>query len=184
MHYPTLNSERLVLRPPHPEDARPIEQYVSATSVNGCLIERPHPFPKGGALNWIEAQAKGVAGLNLAITHDNTFVGVIGIKASSEKTLGVFAPTIGYWLAPPFWGKGFMQEAARRLLDWYMPHEPTEKMCAAAFEDNERSLSVLSKLGFREVDRNLAFSPARGHEVPQIKMELTAERYREHGAFH
>ena len=122
-------------------------------------------------------QAMGVAGFNLAITLDDTLIGVIGFKASSERDIGIFAPTIGYWLAPPLWGKGIMQEAARRLLDWYLPKEPTERICAAAYEDNKPSLKILSNLGFREVARCETFSQVRGEQVSQIEMELTAERY-------
>lgn len=184
MRIPDLKSERLVLRTPRPQDAPTIEQFIAQETVSRNLSRVPFPYPAGGALEWIGQQAKGVAGLHLAITLEDAVIGVVGLKPSSARELGQFAPSIGYWLAPPFWGKGFMQEAARRLLDWYLPLEPTERVSAAAFEDNEPSLKVLSSLGFTEVGRGVAYSPARRMEVPQIEMELTADRYLSQSALH
>ncbi|SNY90688.1 Protein N-acetyltransferase, RimJ/RimL family [Cohaesibacter sp. ES.047] len=177
MRSPILRSKRLVLRMPQPQDAPALEHYLSAYEVSSYLTEVPHPYPTGSAVDWIERQHKGISGLNLVITLDSRLIGGIGLKPSSQRELGLFAPSIGYWLAPPFWGKGFMQEAARRLLDWYMPLEPTERISAAAYEDNKRSLKVLSGLGFCEVGRGVVYSPVRGIEVPRIEMELTADIY-------
>jgi [ribosomal protein S5]-alanine N-acetyltransferase len=177
MRMPQLKSERLLLRSLTMQDADVIESICACHDVSKNLERIPYPYPKGNARTWLERQSKGVDGINLGISHQDRLVGIIGIKPSTERANGDFVPSIGYWLAPSFWGKGFMQEAARRLLDWYMPHEPTERMRSAVFEDNPRSLQVLSKLGFREIGRSTGNSLAREGHVPQIDLELTTERY-------
>jgi RimJ/RimL family protein N-acetyltransferase len=177
MQFPALVSERLVLRSLRASDAPDLSTYCQDIEVTKYLAVVPHPYTEEDAQSWIASQDKGIAGINLGITHDDKLIGVVGIKASSERDVGIFAPTIGYWLAPTFWGKGFMQEAVRRLLDWYLPLEPTEKMCAAAFEDNPRSINLLKTLGFEEVRRGTGYSTARGESVPEVIMELTSERF-------
>ncbi len=136
MRRPSLHSKRLLLRPLHKSDAPSIEAICSQRTVSETLAAVPYPYPQGGAHDWLEREAKGLAGINMAIAHKGDLIGVIGIKPSSERTIGDFVPSIGYWLDRPFWGKGYMQEAVSRLLDWYLPHEPTERIRAAVFEDN------------------------------------------------
>ena len=176
---PHLESERLLLRPIETSDAPAIEAICSQRAVSENLARVPYPYPKDGASDWLRRDAKGLAGINLAITHAGQMVGLIGIKPSSERSVGDFVPSIGYWLDQPFWGKGYMKEAVSRLLDWYLPHEPTERIRASVFEDNPRSLGVLQKLGFCEIGRNEGYSIARGTHTPQINLELTAKRYKE-----
>ncbi|WP_090074663.1 GNAT family N-acetyltransferase [Cohaesibacter marisflavi] len=181
MRIPDLASDRLVLRPLRPSDAPDLAKYCQDIEVSKYLAVVPHPYPENAANDWLEKQDKGVAGINMAITRNDALMGVVGIKASTERDVGIFAPTIGYWLATAYWGKGFMQEAVRRLLDWYLPLEPTEKMCAAAFEDNPRSINLLRNLGFEEVRRDTGYSVARGEKVPEIIMQLTSERFQQMG---
>lgn len=177
MRMPSLKSNRLLLRPLAIKDASAIEAICSCYEVSKNLARVPYPYPVGDAKSWLARQAKGIAGMNMAISHQDQLIGIVSIKPSTERTNGDFVPSIGYWLAPSFWGKGFMQEAASRLLDWYMPLEPTERMRSAVFEDNPRSLQVLSKLGFREIGRSTSYCKARGETLSQIDLELTAERY-------
>nr|WP_319391567.1 GNAT family N-acetyltransferase [uncultured Cohaesibacter sp.] len=179
MKIPALKSNRLLLRALQPEDAPAIEAQFSEPMANPGLARALHPDGKGHAAAWISAQATGTRGIALAITEGDRFLGTIGLEPSTIRSIGIFAPTIGYWLGAPFWGKGFMQEAVRCLLDWYLPFEPTERIGTSVFEANTRSLKVLEKLGFREVGRGSTYSQLLGKELPDIKLELTAQRYYE-----
>lgn len=179
MRRPSLQSERLLLRPLDKSDAPTIETICGKREVSENLARIPYPYPKGGAKEWLDQESKGLFGINLAITHKDDLIGLVGIKASTERSVGDFVPSIGYWLDRPFWGKGYMKEAVSRLLDWYMPFEPTERMRASVFEDNPASLKVLQKLGFCEIGRDEGYSAARGTHTRQINLELTAHRYKE-----
>lgn len=179
MRIPSLKSERLVLRALDPRDAEAIEAICSKAEISKNLARIPYPYPKGAAQDWLAQQSKGLSGINLGITRDDKLIGLIGIKASTERSIDDFVPAIGYWLDSPFWGKGYMKEAIARLLAWYMPLEPTERLRASVFKDNPGSLKVLSKLGFSEIGHGQGFSAARGTEVAQINLELTTQRYYE-----
>ncbi|WP_319533727.1 GNAT family N-acetyltransferase [uncultured Cohaesibacter sp.] len=177
MQIPSLESERLLLRPLQHEDAEFMETMCGDFAVSKYLERVPYPYPKGGAQTFIDRQAKGFDGITYAISGEESFMGMLNIRASTERAVGAFAPSIGYWLGEAFWGKGYMQEAIARLLNWYMPLEPTERIRSSVFEDNPRSLNLLSKLGFTEVGRGRSYSLARGAEVIDIELELTADRY-------
>lgn len=179
MQLPTLSSDRLILRPLHLEDAPAIETACNNAAVTKHLGRVPYPYPKGAARTFISRCQQGLEGVHYAITHKDHFAGVIGVAASTQRLHQAFAPSIGYWLDAPFWGKGYMSEAVTRFLNWYMPLEPTETVRSAVNEDNPRSLAILSQLGFSEIGRNRIYSKTLGHEVNQIELELTANRYYE-----
>ena len=177
MKLPVLKSNRLLLRPPVSGDAPAMIAVCCQLEVSQNLARVPHPYPADSSSGWIERQAKGLAGISYALTLDDRFIGIATIKPSSERNVGDFVPSIGYWLDPAFWGKGYMTEALTALLDWYMPLEPTERMRASVFEDNPGSRAVLQKLGFTEIGRGIGYSLARDAKAPEINLELTAQHY-------
>ncbi|MCV6546493.1 MAG: GNAT family N-acetyltransferase [Cohaesibacter sp.] len=179
MLLPSLNSDRLLLRPLHDEDAPTIQIACSNQNVTRYLGRVPYPYHQKDAEAFIARCKKGLEGIHYAITHKDRLIGIIGMAPSTERLQQDFVPSIGYWLDQSFWGKGYMSEAVARFLDWYMPLEPTERVRSAVFEDNPRSLSILSRIGFTEISRGRAFSPARSQDVAQIELELTASRYYE-----
>ena len=57
---------------------------------------------------------------------------------------------LGYWIAEPFWGKGYVEEACRGVLAFAFAEYSPERMQARVIEGNDPSARVLEKLGFRE----------------------------------
>ncbi len=55
---PTLQTDRLLLRPLRPEDAADVQRLAGAIEVaqNTCSI--PHPYPDGAAEAWIGTHQK------------------------------------------------------------------------------------------------------------------------------
>ena len=56
---------------------------------------------------------------------------------------------LGYWLAEPFWGKGYTVEACRAVLNFAFAEYVPERMQARVIDGNTASERVLTKLGFR-----------------------------------
>ncbi|HWH67903.1 MAG TPA: GNAT family protein, partial [Candidatus Sulfotelmatobacter sp.] len=56
----------------------------------------------------------------------------------------------GYWLGEPFWGRGIMTTAARRMVDYIFTHFDIVRIHAGIFEWNGASMRVLEKAGFRK----------------------------------
>lgn len=58
--------------------------------------------------------------------------------------------SLGYWLAPPYWGKRVGSEAARAVVDHGFNSLGVVKFEAEVFTDNPRSAALLESIGFVE----------------------------------
>ena len=66
-----LKTERLTLRPLHPDDAEALHRLVNDWEVTRTLAEIPYPYPRALADEWIESTAQQFAdgtAYHLAIT--------------------------------------------------------------------------------------------------------------------
>src|SRR4051794_40358591 len=66
-----LTTERLTLRPLHPNDAEALHRLVNDWEVTRTLAELPYPYPRELADEWIDATIRRIAegtGYHLAIT--------------------------------------------------------------------------------------------------------------------
>ncbi|KAI9836888.1 MAG: hypothetical protein M1819_001053 [Sarea resinae] len=88
------------------------------------------------------------------IAEDNDKMKVIGILAAP------MIPHVGFCLHTDYWGKGYATEALRAFLPYYFRQVPSAQaeggfdfMEAQTYPDNEKSMNVLQKVGFRFVER-------------------------------
>jgi ribosomal-protein-alanine N-acetyltransferase len=56
---------------------------------------------------------------------------------------------LGYWLAPPLWGKGLMSEAALSATKWGFETLGLHKITIGCVEGNVASQKIIERLGFR-----------------------------------
>ena len=106
---PAIETGRLLLRPPRPEDAAAIALYLNDFAVAGNLARVPFPYRLSDARAWLRSQQREPepqeTGFAIELAGAG-YVGHIGYQA------GGAGPVIGYWLGRPFWGRGVMSEAA------------------------------------------------------------------------
>ncbi|CAA9511419.1 MAG: 50S ribosomal protein acetyltransferase, partial [uncultured Sphingomonadaceae bacterium] len=55
----------------------------------------------------------------------------------------------GYWIARPFWGRGYATEAGKAVIEAARHSLRIKKLSAGHFLDNPASGRVLEKIGFR-----------------------------------
>ena len=105
---PVIETERLVLRPPAIEDTPAIAHLIGDFEVSKWLTVVPHPYTLADAEEFVHK----IAGpWDRVITHKGEVIGVVGIGDS-----------LGYWLGRPFWGHGYMSEAAGALVGAWFTH--------------------------------------------------------------
>lgn len=151
-----LNSDRLLIRPPHPDDWRPWAELRSRS--------RDHlvPFEPEWAENSLTEslfsrrlaqQAKGWRdGLScsfLIFLQDGGPV-IGGINLNNICRGAAQYASLGYWLGQEFQGHGYMFEAARRILHFGYEDIRLHRVNAAAIPHNGRSIKMLRRLGFQE----------------------------------
>ena len=158
----TLESERLILRPPGPRDIQNITVWLSDYDVARMTARAPHPYSEE------DAEAFVVSGepnrFVIARKRDGLFLGVVGLHAGDE---------FGYWLGKPFWGFGYATEAAHRLVLYAFEALGRDTVHAGWFYDNPASGHVLAKLGARHNGSHMRDCRARGMAVLCHDMLLT-----------
>ena len=105
----TLHTRRLVLRQPRPDDAPRIVKFLNNFAVSGKLSRVPYPYKLSDAEwwlgNWRADKPVGETGFTIDLPGEG-LIGHCGFHPDLPGTV------IGYWLAEPFWNRGFMSEAA------------------------------------------------------------------------
>jgi RimJ/RimL family protein N-acetyltransferase len=147
---PTLTTERLVLRPLAPDDAPAVQALIAEREIAANTLTIPHPYPEGGAAEWIEKHAGEFArgaGVVFAVTlrGDGTLVGVIGLDLVAEHQRA----EMGYWVGKPYWGNGYATEAARALLRHAFRDLGLRKVNAHHMTRNPASGAVMRKMGMK-----------------------------------
>lgn len=139
-------TERLLLRPGWAEDALPLRDAIAHEEVAFKLARLPWPYTLGDAqwfLNLPRAEGQ-VEFLILKRTRgEPKIIGGIGISSEVED-----APELGYWITPSEWGKGYVTEAGRAVMDIARRTLRLPRLVSGHFVDNPASGKVLRKLGF------------------------------------
>ena len=106
----------------------------------------PHPYAEADAERWfsfLESMAEPTA---WAIEVDGQAAGGIGVTLG-EGTF-VKSAEFGYWLGEPYWGRGIMTEAAKRVVPYAMSRFGLVRLESPVFEWNPASMRVLEQCGF------------------------------------
>lgn len=77
---------------------------------------------------------------------------------------------VTYWIDRAYWGRGIATAALRELL----AQVPERPLYARAAADNEGSLRVLQKCGFRVTAQASGYANARGAEIEEFVLTLDA----------
>lgn len=165
-----LVTRRLTLRPPTWLDAEDIAAGLSNWNVARMLGPVPYPYFSADALEWIDGPAAATDDLVYTI-HRERLIGVVSLHGVG----GV--PKLGYWLAEPWHGHGYMTEAAAALISHAFATRPLPAIVSSVFVDNPASLRVQQKLGFETTGLTEIYSRPRGAAVQGLTTRLTAEAW-------
>jgi ribosomal-protein-alanine N-acetyltransferase len=149
---PDGTTERLILRPLALEDAPQIQAIFPNWEIVRYLRKVvPWPYPPDGARQFLEQVAlpqmeRGEAwhwSLRLKIAPDQT-IGSISLKSHDGENRG-------FWLAPPFHGRGLMSEACIWVNDFWFETLRFPVLRVAKAAGNVASRRVSEKQGMRLV---------------------------------
>jgi RimJ/RimL family protein N-acetyltransferase len=164
-------TKRLVLRAPIRGDVPDLVRLADNKTIASRLARLPSPYTRADAIGFIEIIAQRGDERPYAITLDERLIGIIGLSFVAGQP-----PELGYWLGEPHWGKGYMTEAGRALIEAAHKTGGFELIAARALTENTGSLNVLEKLGFKRVGKGKAqMGPASGK--PTVVFELRRPRW-------
>ena len=178
MKRPILRTNRLILRPPVPEDASAIQQYVSDRRIADTTALIPHPYPDGGALEWIRRsevtlrEGRGVD-FTILLRDSNELVGVVGLIDRDVES------SIGYWIAVPHWGNGYATEAVHRVIRHAFNARRIPSLHAYHFAHNPASGRVMHKAGLLYEGVEPLGSSREGVRYDRVCYGITAKQWRD-----
>lgn len=143
---PVLETKRLRLRPPNPNDLQNIYRLGSNPAVMKYIS-------KGKTQSFEEAKAdleKRISFSNdklgywiLEDKEQRQFIGWLALKPLDNSN----EIEIGYRFLEEMWGKGFATEGSKRLLKYAFNELHLKQVVAIAIEENRASTRVMEKLG-------------------------------------
>jgi RimJ/RimL family protein N-acetyltransferase len=161
---------RLVLRPGFPEDAPALAMAISDRAVVRNLAVVPWPYTLRDAEAFLACPRDPILPSLLIFERTNGAPNLVGSCGLGRRPSG--AVEMGYWIARPYWGRGYATEACVALID-IARTLGLASLEGSHFLDNPASARVLEKLGFEPTGLVAPrISCARGQEVAARLMRL------------
>ena len=165
-----LQTSRLLLRPWEDSDAASLYEYARDPEVGSAAGWSVHRS-EAESLNIIRTVLRGPESYALCLKPEGRAIGALALKQgdSTDLTDRVDECELGYWVGKPYWGQGFIPEAARELLRHAFEDLGMRRVWCAYYEGNDKSKRVQEKLGFRyqwtteNVDVPLLHEKRTGH---------------------
>jgi len=145
---PTIETDRLLLRPFTLADAPDVQRLASERDIASTTLNIPHPYEDGMAEQWIEAHEeryeKGeLANFAVVLRSDDSLIGSIGLSINQQHA----DAELGYWIGKPYWNRGYCTEAAEAVVRYGFEVLGLKRICACHFKRNPASERVLRKIG-------------------------------------
>jgi len=158
MSIPSLETERLILRPHRADDLADCAAMWADPIVVRYISGRPATVEEtwGGMLKYAGHWAlMGWGYWAIVEKASGAFAGDLGfedLKREIDPPL-TGTPELGWALAPRFHGKGYATEAARAAIAWADSFFGNRETACIIHPDNRPSIRVAEKLAYHEVAR-------------------------------
>ena len=164
-----LHTERLTLRPFAMTDVEALHAVYSDPRAMKYWSTLPHAdveVTKDMVARTMAADPAKT--LELAIEREGQVIGKVGLWEM---------PEIGYILHPDHWGRGYASEAAQAVIRHGFDVLNLPKVTADVDPDNEVSLKMLAKLGFKETGREKNTIEIGGKWFDSVYLAVTPEGF-------
>ena len=173
-----LETDRLLLRPPLPEDLDPLAQFNGDPEVmrfigDGSVRDREQTAAglERATRDWAE---HGYGMFSLVVKDTGNYVGWVTLTEPAFLPEILPAVEIGWRLGQMHWGHGYATEGALATLHFGLIDCDLDRVVSIRHRANEASKRVMDKIGLRFSHDTVV--PATGQEV--AVHELTRAEYR------
>ena len=150
-HFPTLQTERLMLRQLTTEDLEFVYQHFRDPQVTQYLMDEPpvadHAQARAIIDFFAEPEGKSHNRWGLVRKADQRLIGTIGYH-HWEKSY--FRAEVGYDMSPDCWGHGYMTEALREVIRHGFEGMGLNRIDALIYVGNDASIRLAQRMGFRQ----------------------------------
>lgn len=157
-----VTTERVKFRTASVADASVIVSMMTA-GISKWVASWPYPLSLHQAQTILKTVGKDVeAGQCHAFIASKAEIGTdIGWLKIAKSDFGTSSWEIGYWIAEDHQGCGFAKDITRFALRFCFEELGAGQVMAGAQVENEISLNLLKKMGFRYSHYQEVFAPAR-----------------------
>ena len=179
--YPTLRTERLILRAFTLEDSPEVQRLAGAREVAEMVYPIAHPYPDGAAEEWIathrpDFRAGEALTFAIARREDEALCGAIELRIDTQNANA----GLGYWLGVPYWGRGYATEAAEEIVRHGFKELDLHRIHAGHIARNPASGRVLEKIGMSYEGRRREHLRKLGRFEDHMEYGLLARDWRAH----
>ena len=149
----TLETERLILRKYSERDLpeyfkllsnKQNMYYLDDITVN--TLEEARESLK----NTIKINETGKARrFCIILKENNKLIGGIGYEVAADTPLGKIADPMGWFIMPEFQNKGYVTEAATKVLEFAFSQDNCFRIATGCYADNKPTQKVMAKVGFK-----------------------------------
>lgn len=178
--FPELRTARLVLDRPTFRDIPAITVYAGNARIAETTLSIPHPYNEDDAESWIKGALEGYEdGTQLVFfirtKTDMAFIGGIELTINPRFERA----EMGYWIAEPYWNRGFATEAVAAVLKYGFGTLGLNKIYATHFLGNPASGRVMTKNGMIREGEWKAHVKKGGTFLSLVQYRLTKNEYGE-----
>jgi RimJ/RimL family protein N-acetyltransferase len=147
--FPSLRTDRLLLRPWRPDDRQPFARMNADTDVMEFFVA---PLTREQSDAFVDRIEAGFAEHGFGVwaveeLRTGAFVGFAGLLHQTFEAPFTPAFEIGYRFARPTWGQGYATEAARAAVSFGFERAGLLEIVSMTAVGNVRSRAVMHKLG-------------------------------------
>jgi ribosomal-protein-alanine N-acetyltransferase len=185
--YPTLRTERLVLREFTLEDAPELHRLAQAGEVARMMLHHPHPYEEGTAEQWISGLRPMFEvgyGTTFALVQreGGALVGTVSLYTRAPDGTAVLGEEgtglLGFWLGVPYWNKGYATEAVAEVVRYGFEERGLRRIRANHFGSNAASGKVLRKVGMSHLGTRPNYYEKWGNTEDREEYVLLAQDWR------
>ena len=143
-----IKGKRVTLRKLRMSDADIITEYCKDPAISRWTASIPYPYKKRHAIEYIKKSKEKwnkKEAYNFVITRKGTIIGSIALMMKNEGIA-----ELGYWVAKPYWGKGYATEASKMAMKEGFKTLKLHKIYAHHIKENPASGRVMQKLGMKK----------------------------------
>ena len=144
-----IETERLILSPLKESDIPLITEYLQEKIISDNTSHIPYPYSEPDARTWLKMSNDALTaktGYTFAIREkEGKIIGAIGLHDRGDDKA-----ELGYWIAVPFWNKGYATEAASAILNFGIKELKFHKIYATHFIHNPASGKIMEKIGMQK----------------------------------
>ena len=144
---PTIETERLYLRMWNKKDAADFFEYAKNPNVGPIAGWKPHASMAESRSIITDFFMRNMVWA-IVCKENGKVIGSIGFSDDKIRP-GVNSKELGYSLSEEYWGRGFMTEAAARMVTYAFDVLHLDVLSITTRENNERSRRVIEKCGFK-----------------------------------